>query len=124
MMLFDTESRSLLAKARSIIAQGDEQFICIAIGKCVGGSEEDHRIADELKAAIELAIEGRYDFEYYLYGKYGIRPERTNTGKDFWDKIDTSAKEIIYFEKAKYDNFTLEARLAWIDRIIETNEVK
>jgi hypothetical protein len=125
MMLFDTESRILLAKARSLSARGDAQFICIAIEACVvSGSEEDHRIADNLKAAIELAIEGRYTVENYLYWKYGIRSERTQPGEDSWDTMDTSAKKITYFDRAKYDNFTREARLAWIDRILETNEVK
>jgi hypothetical protein len=125
MMLFDTESRILLAKARSLIARGDAQFICIAIEECVvSGSEEDHRIADNLKAAIELAIEGLYTVENYLYWKYGIRSERTQPGEDSWDTMDTSAKKITYFDRAKYDNFTREARLAWIDRILETNEVK
>jgi hypothetical protein len=124
MMVLDSYSRILLVKARRSIERGDAQFICVAIDAYVSSSEEDHRIADELKAAIELAIEGRYAFENYLYGKYGIRPERTKTGKDFWDEIDTYANEITYFDQEKYDNFTLAARLAWIDRILETNEVK
>jgi hypothetical protein len=124
MMLLDTYSRILLVKARRIIERGSEQFICIAIDAYVGHSEEDHRIAKELKCAIELAIEGRFSFENYLYGKYGIRPERTQPGADFWDEIDTSAKEITYFTQEKYSNFTREARLAWIDRMLDNNEVK
>jgi hypothetical protein len=124
MMVLDSYSRILLVKARRSIERGDAQFICVAIDAYVGSSEEDHRIADELKFAIELAIEGRVAFECYLYGKYGIRPERTKSGEDPWDKMGTSAEEIIYFDKAKYDNFTREARLAWIDRILETSEVK
>jgi hypothetical protein len=124
MMLFDTESRILLAKARRLIERGSEQFVCIAIDECVGDSENAQRIADELRIAIEMAIEGRYTVENYLYWKYGIRSERTQPGEDSWDTMDTSAKKITYFDRAKYDNFTREARLAWIDRILETNEVK
>jgi hypothetical protein len=125
MMLFDTKSRILLAKAALLIERGDEQFICIAIDECVGDSEENQGIADKLRDAIELAIEGHYTFENYLYWKYGIRHERTNQErKDFFDDCDTEVEEIIYFEKEKYSNFTREARLAWIDRILETNEVK
>jgi hypothetical protein len=52
MMVLDSYSRILLVKARRSIERGDAQFICVTIDAYVSSSEEDHRIADELKAAI------------------------------------------------------------------------
>lgn len=122
-MLLNNYARILLAKARRLIQSGEERFICVAIDDINKSGVQEHMIATELKCAIELAIEGRYAFECYLYEKYGIRPERIQ-GEDGWDKMDTSATEITYFPAEKFCNFACEARLAWIDRMLETHEVK
>jgi hypothetical protein len=43
---------------------------------------------------------------------------------DFWDWQGKFDQENVYFSREKYDTFVQQARLAWIDRMLDNDEVK
>lgn len=121
--------RILLAAARALIESEREQFICCAIeeanSKRSGGASYDKRLTvSGLKGEIQDAIEGKFTLEVYLYEKYGIRYERTDGKLDYWDEMYIPGAEIVYLERGKYDTFLRQARLAWIDRMLDNDEVR
>lgn len=121
---------TLLAKARVLIESGIEQFICCSLDQVYGrrsgpGTLEEYRLFVELKEKIQDAILGKHTVENYLYFIYGFRYERLEEGRrDFWDDQLTNAEKCIYFPREEYTNLVRNVRLAWIDRMLERNEVK
>jgi hypothetical protein len=122
--------RKLLIVARQIIESGREQFICLAISDARRSFLTDDAdwvkdtISCGLRKKIEEALEGKFTFDVYLYRNYGFRIERIDEKSDWWDKHNTFAPEIRYFPKQEFYNIARLARLAWIDRMLDSNEVK
>ncbi len=121
--------RILLAAARFYIESEKEQFVCCSVDRANRDRAaefdiERNTITCELREKIVSVLDDKYTFELYVYYLYGIRPARYEDKRDFWDNQHTSAEENTYFEREKFDTFTRQARLAWIDRMLENNEVK
>ena len=122
--------RRLLQCARQIIEEDREQFICQAISDARRSHLTDEvywvkdTISRGLRQKIEDALEGKSTFEVYLYRKYGFRTERIDEKLDWWDKHNTFASEIRYFPREEFYNLARQCRLAWIDRMLDNNEVK
>jgi hypothetical protein len=121
--------RILLAAARVYIESEKEQFLCCAVDRANRDRADEfdierNTITCELRDKIVSALEDSYTFELYVYLLYGIRPARYGDKQDFWDHQSTRAGENTYFERDKFNTFRRQARLAWIDRMLENNEVK
>jgi hypothetical protein len=121
--------RILLVRARQLIESGKEQFICCALeaANSIFADAWDlakHESTWRMKSQVQSAIDDKFTLEVYLYEKYGIRYEREGDERDYWDKEYIPGAEIVYFPRDKYDTFVLQARLAWIDRMLDNNEVK
>jgi hypothetical protein len=121
--------RILLAAARFYIESEKEPFVCCAVDQANRDRADEfdierNKITCELREKIVGALDDNYTFELYVYDLYGIRPVRYEDQRDFWDNQRTRAEENTYFEREKFDIFTRQARLAWIDRMLDSNEVK
>ncbi len=125
--------RRLLTRAREIVESGSEQFVCLAIedahyefsGNFKGVPHYETAMA--LRSQVQRSLEGQYTFQAYFYSKYGYRPERNDIiGRrdncDFWDGLKTVAK-IVYLPTDEFYSLIRQARLAWIDRMLDNNEV-
>jgi hypothetical protein len=121
--------RIILAAARFYIESEIEQFLCCAVDRANRERADEfdierNTITCELREKIVSALDDNYTFELYVYSLYGIRPARYDDKQDFWDNKHTSAEENTYFEREEFYNFVRQARLAWIDRMLDNNEVK
>jgi hypothetical protein len=121
--------RILLAAARVYIESEKEQFLCCAVDRANRARADEfdverNTITCELRQKIVSAIGDFYTFELYVYANYGIRPERLEDKADFWDCQGKFDQENVYFSREKYDTFVQQARLAWIDRMLDNDEVK
>jgi hypothetical protein len=119
--------RSLLTDARDRIESKDNHFLCCAVEDAHFDREDfagNIGLMEALRTRIQEAIDGAYTLERYIYINHGMRPERISGGRDFYDNYVTLADEITYLPRRKFDNFVLQCRLAWIDRMLDNDEVR
>jgi hypothetical protein len=125
-MILKEYEQKLLEKAHVLIESQDQRFICLAIMAAhfllTRQSDENfwvkEAISDALRAKIQSCLEGHNTFDAYIYAKYGIRTQEEGV-EDAWDRIKTSAEEIVYMDFEKFYTMVRMARLAWLERILE-----
>lgn len=121
--------RLLLQAARERIEVGADYFLCIALESAYEygnyrGSIENRDSLLFLKDAIQRVMGGYYTFDQYIYATHGCRSIYEGIGIDWHSEMTTIAPEITYFPRSEFRTFMRNARLAWIDRMLDTNEVK
>ena len=116
---------SLIRGVRAIFDDGWDSFICIAMDKVVeagldGWSEEEARAASNvLQRKIERALNGNYTFNGFFYQEAGLR---VKDGRLRWAEIEVK-RPIVTIEADLWENYVLQARMAWLDKIIETGKL-
>jgi hypothetical protein len=128
----NSRERQLLQVARTLIDIEQEQFVCCAVDEAYTRQIDHsslltyihHQEMKDLREKLEGSLNGPSTLEQYLYQNYGIRPERTHRGKDYWDKYATCASKITYLTGEEFAILARQCRLAWIDRMLDNNEVK
>jgi len=127
--MFNETQISLLKEARSLISSEQERFICCAINTVVqSGSVQltyDMRYADgfSLKEQIDFGIDGRSCLELWLFAETGIypcdlKPEATASWENY-----AKVGWLIPMKRLEFNELLKIARLAWIDRALETGSL-
>lgn len=122
--------RTLLTGARTRIELEMEDFICCALDTenfVLGNGYKSEKFAINvgIQKKLHAAMDGAYTVEGYLYRMYGYRPEprEWESQPDAWSNATTTAEKITYFAQDKFDILARQARLAWIDRMLDNDEV-
>lgn len=123
--MFSTIQKGLVIDARGRIEAGTERFICCAINSAVQtigeASYEVRMLACRgLKEQIEFGIDEYSCLELWLFSETGIYPEDLqDTARDIW-KTYAFAGWNTPLSRDAFNNLCRMARLAWIDRALET----
>lgn len=115
---------ALIKGVREMYDDGWDSFICIAMDKVALNlpewpKEKVVEASNILQRKIERAINGHYTFHYFFYEETGLRVEEKRLR---WDGI-TPKKPVVTISEELWDNYILQARMAWLDKIIETGKL-
>lgn len=127
--MLDEKSRELLLGARERIASEKQQFICTALSEeaeHLDGEAEDAILytqsAGNLRKCIEGAIAPCYVFDIWLFSETGYYPESLSKGMmENWEEVAYNGWNPV--SRKQFLDWCHLARLAWIDRILETGEI-
>lgn len=122
----------LLRGAQNRIKSGKSQFLCIALS-----DEADHLNGYDdmasymtpytgtlisLRSAIEEAILGCYTFDSWLFSQTGFYPDDiSENAREIWSRVAYNGWHSV--PRKKFLNWCTLARMAWVDRILETGEI-
>jgi hypothetical protein len=126
--MFNEIQKGLLIEARGIIRDGRERFICCAINAAVRESadfmyERHLSQAAILKKQIESAIDKRTCMELWLFQEIGVYPEDLSArAVSLWNEYAASGWKVTLKREA-FNDLCLMARLAWLDRALETGSL-
>jgi hypothetical protein len=127
--MFSAIQKDLLIEARKGIEEKTQKFICCAINTAslAFASEVPYEIrreaSKELKEQIESGIEGYSSIEMWLFSEVGVYPEDlAEYARDVWNKYAFSgwSRSVT---REEFDELCRQARLAWIDRALETGKL-
>lgn len=114
MLLTKAEKQALIA-AREKIESGSESFICIALAEVSSWIDMEN-----LTGAIQESILGYGTVEDYLVSHVGIVSDEIVPGKE--KTISGRTKTRVSY--STFEQYALMARLAWIDRMLETGKIE
>jgi hypothetical protein len=126
--MFNETQRGLLIEARELISRGRDRFICCAINAaCQAISENPYDMkwseSHELKEQIESGISGYAALELWLFSKVGVYPDDlVEYARDCWERHAFAGWSRAVTRK-QFDDLCRQARLAWIDRALETGRL-
>lgn len=116
---------ALIKGVRAMFDDEWDSFICHAMDRVVetgldGWSEEEVRAASNvLQCKIERALNGNYTFYGFFYQETGLRVKDNYVQ---WAEIEVK-RPIVTIEEDLWENYVLQARMAWLDKIIETGNL-
>jgi hypothetical protein len=127
--MFNEIQKDLLIEARGIIRDERERFICCAINTAVSENADDFMYdmrlsqAAILKKQIESAIDERSCMEVWLFQEIGLYPENLDArAVSIWNDYAASGWKMP-LKREVYDEVLRGARLAWLDRALETGSL-
>lgn len=128
--MLDEKSRELLLGVRDRIESGKSQFICIALddeARHLNGEGElglpYSRCAAELKCEIAESLSQCYTLDSWLFSQTGYCPDDlSEDSRENWSEI--AYKGWSEVSRKQFLNWCALARMAWIDRILETGEIE
>lgn len=121
----------MLTKAREILVEEKEKFICIAV-QIVSISMQQEFSDDKEKCRlfidtqqglwrkIEGSLNAGYTVALWLYRETGIRSVDKYLS---WEEFETRFEPTL-LPRDQYDDLVRMCRITWLDRILETNEIK
>lgn len=125
--MLDKKERELLISARAMIESCDTQYICIALCtaslRLSGGDGTYEQPYEDLCGKIEAALPDGMTVGLWLFTQTGYYPSDLSPSTRLnWDKVAHHGwqKEMT---REQFKNLCCMARLAWIDRILETGEI-
>ena len=123
--MFSEIQKGLLIEARKGIEEKTQKFICCAINTaCQMVSEVTYDIrweaSKELKEQIDFGIDGYSSIELWLFSEVGVYPASlAEYARTVWNKF-AFAGWSRPVTREEFEELCRQARLAWIDRALET----
>lgn len=124
----------LLRGAQNRIKSGKSQFLCIALSDeadRLSGYDEDVTSCRtpyigtliSLRGAIEEALSGCCTFESWLFSQTGFYPDDiSENAREIWSRVAQNGWNSV--PREKFLNWCALARMAWVDKILETGEIE
>lgn len=120
----------MLTKAREILVEGKEKFICAAVQLVslkmlqeFPDDKEKRQLLVDTQTGLRQKIEGSLDFytvALWLYCETGIR---SDDNYFIWQEFETRFKPTL-LPRRRYDELVQMCRIAWVDRILETGDIR
>jgi hypothetical protein len=124
--MFSEIQKDLLVSARQSIEERSNRYICCAITDAVQrirvGSiyEERFDAGKFLKEQIDFGIDGYSSLETWLFSEVGVYPDDISLeAHDVWKKVAFRGW-VTPMPRFDFQDLCRQARLAWIDRALET----
>jgi hypothetical protein len=123
--MFNEIQKGLLIEARQHIEKGTERFICCAINSAVHTARDANYDtcwyeASELKEQIDFGIDGYSCLDLWMFSEVGIYPN--DLPVNMWENCAPTGGRTPVSREA-FNDLCLMARLAWLDRALETGSL-